>query len=111
MRPHLMVFAIFAFFVTAGANALAISLPALDDQAASPLQLVQDKQEKKSETLKQKVKRIWREWTGYKFDVGCPVFFPLTHATCTETGKNLEDARAKCQSQNPFCGVAEVRRS
>jgi hypothetical protein len=91
-------------------NALAVSLAgsqrALDH---SSVQLIQDKQ--KSETVTAKVKRIWRDWTGYKFDVGCPAFpIILTHATCTATGKNREDARAKCQSKNPFCLVSDARR-
>lgn len=73
----------------------------------SSVQLIQDK---KSETVTEKVKRIWRDWTGYKFDVGCPVFpIILTHTTCTATGKNREEARAKCQSRNPFCLVSDAR--
>ena len=31
-------------------------------------------QEKKSESIKQRVKRAWRELTGYKFNVACPAF-------------------------------------
>jgi hypothetical protein len=91
-------------------NALAVSLAGsyrADDRSSA--QLIQDKQ--KSETVTEKVKRIWRDWTGYKFDVGCPAFpIILTHATCTATGKNREDARAKCQSKNPFCLVGDARR-
>jgi hypothetical protein len=65
-------------------------------------------QAKKDETVKQKVKRIWREWTGYKFDVACPAFpFPLTRTTCTTTGKNRDEARAKCQGSNPFCTIRD----
>lgn len=71
--------------------------------------LVQDKP--KNETLKQKVKRVWRNLTGYKFDVACPAFpIALTRSTCTETGKDREDARAKCQAKNMFCQVADARR-
>jgi hypothetical protein len=73
----------------------------------SSIQLIQDK---KSETVTEKVKRVWRDWTGYKFDVGCPVFpIILTHATCTAAGKNRDEARAKCQSRNPFCLVSDAR--
>jgi len=73
----------------------------------SSVQLIQDK---KSETVTEKVKRIWRDWTGYKFDVGCPAFpIQLTHALCTATGKNRDEARAKCQSRNPFCLVSDAR--
>ena len=66
-------------------------------------------QEKKAETVKQKVKRAWRNLTGYKFDVACPAFpFALSRTTCTATGKNREDARAKCQSQHPFCQIGDA---
>jgi hypothetical protein len=101
--------------VTAGILTAAISTNAFAVSSAgsyrpgdySSVQLIQDK---KSETVTEKVKRIWRDWTGYKFDVGCPVFpIILTHATCTATGKNREEARAKCQSRNPFCLVSDAR--
>ena len=89
-------------------NALAIS-PGMVSKPATPVQLIQDKP-KKDETIKQKVKRIWRNWTGYKFDVACPIFpVPLTRSSCTENGKNREEARAKCQSRNPFCAVGDAR--
>jgi hypothetical protein len=69
---------------------------------------VQDK--KKPETVKQKVKRAWRNLTGYKFDVACPAFpIVLSRTTCTATGKNRENARAKCQSQHLFCDVRDAR--
>ena len=46
----------------------------------SAVQLVQDK--KKPETVKQKVKRVWRNLTGYKFEVACPAFpFALSRTT------------------------------
>jgi hypothetical protein len=75
----------------------------------SAIEFVQDK--KKPETVKQKVKRIWRNLTGYKFDVACPTFvFALSRTSCTETGKNREDARAKCQSRNVLCQVGDANR-
>ena len=77
--------------------------------ARAPFVLAQAEQPKKSETVTQKVKRVWRKLTGYKFDVACPALIPLSHATCTETGKSREDARAKCQSRNVFCSVSESR--
>ena len=67
---------------------------------------------KKDETVKQKVKRVWRNLTGYKFNVACPAFpIPLVmnRTTCTETGKSRADARAKCQARHPFCQVADAR--
>jgi len=76
--------------------------------SGSPIVLAQA-EPKKSETIKQKVKRVWRNWTGYKFAVACPALIPLSHSTCTQTGKNRDDARAKCQSQNVFCSVSDVR--
>jgi hypothetical protein len=75
----------------------------------SAIEFVQDKQ--KSETIKHKVKRIWRNLTGYKFDVACPTFpFVISRTTCTATGKDREDARAKCQSQHVFCQVRDGNR-
>jgi hypothetical protein len=91
-------------------SALAVSTAGSDRLGnISSLQFIQDKQ--KSETIKEKVKQIWRDWTGYKFDVGCPAFpIILTHATCTATGKNRDEARAKCQSKNPFCLVSDAQK-
>lgn len=77
------------------------------DSPAS-VQLVQDKS--KNDTVKKRVKRAWKDLTGYKFDVGCPVILPLSHRTCTETGKNREAAREKCVSANPFCYVTQAGR-
>jgi hypothetical protein len=76
--------------------------------APAPIQLAQA-EPKKDETIKQKVKRVWRNWTGYKFAVACPALIPLSHSTCTETGKNRGVARSKCQSANPMCSVSDVK--
>jgi hypothetical protein len=87
-------------------NALAVSTANRFGNLSS-VQLVQDK---KTETVTEKVKRIWRDWTGYKFNVGCPAFpIQFTHAICTATGKNRDEARVKCQSRNPFCLVSDAR--
>jgi hypothetical protein len=60
--------------------------------------------------MKHKVKRIWRNLTGYKFDVACPAFaLALTRTSCSETGKNREGARAKCQSQHVLCEIRDAR--
>ena len=75
------------------------------------IEWVQDKP-RKDETVKEKVKRVWRNLTGYKFDVACPAFplpFVINRASCTETGKSRADARAKCQAKYPLCQVAEAR--
>jgi hypothetical protein len=75
-------------------NAGAVSPAGLSRiQGLSLIEFVQDKQ--KPETVKHAAKRIWRNLTGYKFDVACL----FTRTTCTETGKNREDARAKCQGR------------
>src|SRR5450755_3883066 len=75
----------------------------------SAIEFVQDK--KKPETVKQKVKRVWRNLTGYKFYVACPAFaLALSRTSCTETGKNREDARAKCQSRHALCQVGDANR-
>jgi hypothetical protein len=74
----------------------------------SPVRLVQEK--RKSETISERVKRAWKDLVGYKFDVSCPVFIPLSRTTCSETGKDRRDALAKCVSRNPFCYVADADR-
>lgn len=74
----------------------------------SSVQFVQEK--RKPETITERVKRAWKDLVGYKFDVSCPVFIPLSRTTCTETGKDRRDARAKCISRNPFCYVADASR-
>ena len=69
------------------------------------------KREVKEDTaaVKKKVKRAWKRMTGYKFDVGCPALLPLSHSTCTETGKNRADAKARCQAQSPLCSVSDAK--
>lgn len=99
-----------AVLIAAGGPAGAVSgqagLSRID--GLSVIEFVQDK--KKSETVKQKAKRIWRNMTGYKFDVACPAFpIVLSRTTCTATGKNREDARAKCQSQHVLCSITDAR--
>jgi hypothetical protein len=75
----------------------------------STIEFVQDRP--KSETVKQKVKRIWRNLTAYKFDVACPAFtFAITRTSCSANGKNREDARAKCHSQNVLCEIRDANR-
>jgi hypothetical protein len=98
-----------ALSIAPGGNAGAVSgSPELSHiDGLSAIEFVQDK--KKPETVKQKVKRIWRNMTGYKFDVACPAFLiTLSRTTCTATGKNREDAREKCQSQHALCEVRDA---
>jgi hypothetical protein len=97
------------FAPSANAGAISASPAWLSgNDGLSAVELVQVK--KKSETVKQKVKRIWRNMTGYKFNVVCPAFpLALSRTTCTATGKNREEARAKCQSQHVFCQIGDAR--
>lgn len=91
----------------AGAVPLSLGLSRIDRPSA--IELVQDKP--KAETVKQKVKRIWRNLTAYKFDVACPAFsFAVTRTSCSANGKNREDARAKCQSQYVLCEIRDANR-
>jgi hypothetical protein len=90
------------------ADAGVVSPAGLSRSDFSSVILVQEK--RKSETLTQRVKRNWKNLVGYKFEVACPILIPLNYSTCTETGKDREDARAKCSSKNPFCYVTEASR-
>jgi hypothetical protein len=100
------------FLIALGSNAVAAPgspFVLSRNDGLSAIEFVQDKP--KSETVTQQVKRIWRNLTGYKFDVACPAFsFALTRTSCTATGRNREDARAKCQSQNVFCQIGDANR-
>jgi hypothetical protein len=88
----------------ASATTAGVSQPAI--------QLAQNDKPKNSETVTQKVKRkvkhAWRSMTGYKFDVACPALIPMSHERCTETGKDRETARAKCQSAHMLCSVRDA---
>ena len=105
---HLALLTAGAILLGTSATAGAFPSSALRHTEGQPQTLlVQDKQ--KSEPLKQKVKRAWRNLTGYKFDVACPAFWlAINQSTCTQTGKNREDARAKCQSAHPLCQVRDA---
>ena|SRR5690242_10162785 len=96
-----------AFLFSATGQAVAGPFPQAGIARAdggSAIVLVQEKP-KKDETLKQKVKRVWRNIAGYKFDVNCPINY---HRTCADTGKNVGDARAKCIARNSGCWVSDV---
>jgi hypothetical protein len=105
---HLTILATGIFLFAAAGSVVAGPFPQAGFSRAnggSAIILVQDKP-KKDETLKQKVKRAWRNIAGYKFDVNCPV---NSHRTCAETGKDRNDARTKCISRNPLCWVSDAR--
>jgi hypothetical protein len=80
-------------------------------KAEAPIVLAQNapKDETVTQKVKRKVKRAWRNMTGYKFDVACPAVIPFTHKICTETGKSRDDARGKCIAANPLCAVSDVK--
>jgi hypothetical protein len=73
----------------------------------SQVELVQEK--KKSETVTQKVKRVWRNITtpNHSFCVACPVLIPMSQQTCTTEAKTVDEARAKCASQHPLCSIRD----
>lgn len=98
----------FLLAASAAAGAAPISNGGFSRADSYPaIQLVQDK---KDETVKQKVKRIWRKFTAYKFDVACPSFaFALTRATCTVNAKNRDAARAKCQEEYLLCQIGNAK--
>jgi len=104
-------FSIAVVAIAVGYTGAALAGPAgRVNDAPSFVQLAQEKNKKKSETVTERVKRAWKDLVGYKFDVSCPVIFPLTRSTCTETGKDRADARQKCASRNAFCYVTEASR-
>ncbi len=86
----------------------------------SPIELVQAQKKdapaakkdmpaaKKDETITQKVKRTWRNWTtpSHSFCVRCPIPIPVMSKTCTAKGKTVDAARSVCQQQNPICYVS-----
>jgi hypothetical protein len=77
---------------------------------ASPIVLVQ---EKKSETLTEKVKSTWRRWTtpSYSFCARCPVLIPLTATACSAQAKDREAARSACASRYPLCYISDDMRN
>jgi hypothetical protein len=99
--------------MTVGALLLAVSYPAqagpfspvgpLADSVTS-IELVPA--EKKSETVAQKVKRVWKNLVGYKFDVSCPL---AGSGTSSETGTSRADAHGKCIARNWGCWVSDAR--
>ena len=103
-----------AGIIMVGASGNAGALPAAKSRIdnSSNIQLVQDKKSDKSDTIKKRVKRAWKDLTGYKFDVACPGFWlPINQSVCTETGKNRDAARSKCEAQNALCQIRDADRS
>ena len=84
-----------------------VALAAATTEAKAPIVLAQNAP-KKDETVTQKVKRAWKNLTGYKFAVGCPVVLELTKKTIKETGKTRDAARNKVIGANPGCSVKDM---
>jgi predicted benzoate:H+ symporter BenE len=104
--------AVAVYFVAASApQAAAMPAALVDGRAVSQVELVQEKP-KKSETVTQKVKRVWRNVTtpNHNFCVACPVLLPLSRTTCTAQAKTVDEARGKCASQYPLCSVTESKK-
>lgn len=78
------------------------------DQKPAPQKAMPPAAQKKEETVTQKVKRTWRNWTtpSHSFCVRCPIPVPLTSKTCTAKGKTVDAARSVCVQQNPLCYVS-----
>jgi hypothetical protein len=107
MRYLAMAAAGICLLAMSGTVGINQALAAGASEAKAPIVLAQN-EPKKDETLKQKVKRVWKNMTGYKFAVGCPAVIELTKKTCTETGKDREAARSKCIAANPLCSVKDM---
>lgn len=108
---HLALLA--AGIILVGASGNAEALPASKSRIgdSSNIQLVQEKKSERADTVKNRVKRAWKDLTGYKFEVACPGFWlPINQSTCTETGKSRAAARDKCQSQHALCQLRDASR-
>ena len=69
----------------------------------SSIEFVQDKQ--KSETIKHKMKRVWRNLTGYKFDVAVPLLRLSSRARTVPRPART----AKTRARNASLGTCSVR--
>jgi hypothetical protein len=99
--------------VTAGALLIAVNGPAqagpsslVGMSAGSPRSIELVATKKKSETVTQKVERVWKDLVGYKFTVSCPF---AGSRTCSETGESRADAHGKCIAKNSGCWVTDAR--
>ena len=106
--------AVGAIFIAVGAAQVGLAAPGPGGlttiERGGSILLVQDKkQETVTQKVKKKVKRAWKRIAGYKFAVACPAFPQITHKICTDTGKDREAARAKCQAQNMLCSVTDAK--
>jgi hypothetical protein len=106
---HIALLAAGIMAVGLSGNAGALPAKKSNITESSQVQLVQEKRAERSDTIKSRVKRAWKDLTGYKFAVACPGFWmPINEGTCTESGRNREDARAKCEARHAFCQVRDM---
>ncbi len=70
--------------------------------------LAQEKKEGVVEKVERSVKRTWKNIVGYKFVASCPALLPVNKYNCAETGKNKEEARAKCAAKHRFCLIQDA---
>lgn len=112
MRYLAIAVSVVFLMAAAGVGAAPISqAPGLASATPSMLELIQAK--KKSETVTQKIKRVWRSWTDHQFCARCPLIISLTASTCSVktgiTGRPSRDearaTRATCVARNPLCYV------
>ena len=95
-----------AMTMSAGANpAYTTNATGAVGQPAIVLAQAEPKKETVTHKVKRKVKSAWRSLTGYKFEVACM----LDHTTCTQTGKDRDEARGKCIAAHPLCIVSDVK--
>lgn len=107
MRMISLIAAAALLAVTATANAGPLNTSALE--AAAPITLVQEKKEEGVvKKVERSVKRTWKNIVGYKFVASCPALLPINKYNCAETGKNREEARAKCAARHTFCLIQDA---
>lgn len=94
---------------TAAAQAPIVMAQADAKKPETTTQKVKREVKETTADVKKSAKRAWKKMTGYKFAVACPALIPISHSTCTETGKNRADAKAKCQAASPLCRVTETK--
>ncbi len=67
-------------------------------------------QEKKSETIAEKVKRTWRKLTNPSFTFCARCLLPPSATACTAQGQNREAARSSCQASHQLCAITDDMR-
>lgn len=108
MRMISMLAAAALFAVTAATNAGPLNTSA-PEAAPAPITMVQEKKDEGVvKKVERSVKRTWKNIVGYKFVASCPALLPVNKYNCAETGKNKEEARAKCAAKHRFCLIQDA---